>query len=257
MLIHYPTAVTAVLAASLVTLPVVAFPVVVLPILRPHLDPPTDPATPPAQKEDSQNEDDVLRGPKVPPKGIESNRQFTGGKAGQRPAAPGGSRPTIEQNAFFAAIDSMKFEGDLRKSVEDARTEFVERVKAWDKSAGEQRKKLFEERKNAPSNEPPSEEFKKRMAAIETSRPKLGELQQRVFGMLSEEQGAKLKDAYAAELKRVRDEIARKTEAERKKQEANRRPSARPAAAPTDTKPAPADKPADAPPADAPMQPKR
>jgi len=248
MLIHYPTAVTAVLAASLVT-SVVAFP-----ILRPHLDPPADPATPPAQKEDSQNESDVLRGPKVPPKGIESNRQFTGGKAGQRPAAPGGSRPTIEQNAFFAAIDSMKFEGDLMRSVEDARTEFVERVKAWDKSAGEQRKKLFEERKNAPSNEPPSEDFKKRMAALETSRPKLGELQQRVFGMLTEEQGAKLKDAFAAELKRVRDEISRKTEAERKKQEAKRKPPPQPAP-PTDTKPAPP-APADQP-ADAPMQPKR
>jgi hypothetical protein len=248
MLIHYPTAVTAVLAASLVT-SVVAFP-----ILRPHLDPPADPATPPAQKEDSQNEGDVLRGPKVPPKGIESNRQFTGGKAGQRPTAPGGSRPTIEQNAFFAAIDSMKFEGDLKQSVEDARTEFVERVKAWDKSAGEQRKKLFEERKNAPSNEPPSEEFKKKMAALETSRPKLGELQQRVFGMLTEEQGAKLKDAYAAELKRVRDEISRKTEAERKKQGAKRKPPAQPAP-PTDTKPAPP-APADQP-ADAPMQPKR
>lgn len=253
MLIHYPTAVTAVLAASLVT-SVVASPVVAFPILRPHLDPPADPATPPAQKEEPQNEDDVLRGPKVPPKGIESNRQFTGGKAGQRPAAPGGSRPTIEQNAFFVAIDSMKLEGDLKKSVEDARTEFVERVKAWDKSSGEQRRKLFEERKNAPSNEPPSEEFKKKMAAIETSRPKLGELQQRVFGMLSEEQGAKLKDAYAAELKRVRDEISRKTEAERKKQEAKRKPPAQPAP-PADTKPAPP-APADQP-ADAPMQPKR
>jgi hypothetical protein len=148
----------------------------------------------------------------------------------------------------------MKLEGDLMQSVEDARTEFVERVKAWDKSAGEQRKKLFEERKNAPSNEPPSEDFKKRMAALETSRPKLGELQQRVFGMLTEEQGAKLKDAYAAELKRVRDEISRKTEAERKKQEAKRKPPAQPAP-PADTKPAPP-APADQP-ADAPMQPKR
>ena len=101
------------------------------------------------------------------------------------------------------------------------------------------------------ANEPPSEEFKKKMAALETSRPKLGELQQRVFGMLTEEQGAKLKDAYAAELKRVRDEISRKTEAERKKQEAKRKPAAQPAP-PTDTKPAPADQPADAP-----MQPKR
>ncbi|MEY3143246.1 MAG: hypothetical protein RLY21_1739 [Planctomycetota bacterium] len=242
MLISCPLSVTAVLAASLVALPV----------LRPHIDPPTDTTSPPpAQK------DDVLRGPKVPQKGIDSDRQFTGGKAAQRAAAAGGSRPTIEQNAFFAALDSMKFEGELKKSVEDARTEFVERVKEWDKSAGEQRRKLFEERKKAASNEPPSEEFKKKMTQIEASRPKLAELQQRVFGLLTEEQGAKLKEAFDAELKRVRDEIARKTEAERKKQAADRKRSAQPARGPGDSKPTPpAEKPTDAPPAEEPMQPK-
>lgn len=227
-----------------------------LPVLRPHLDPPASPASPPP----AQKDDDVLRGPKVPPQGIESNRQFTGGKGGQRPAASGGSRPTIEQNAFYVALDSMKFEGELKKSVDAAREEFIARLQAWDKSASEQRKKLFDERKKAPSNEPPSEDFKKRMAEIETSRPKLGELQQRVFGMLTEEQGVQLKDAFAAELKRVRDEMARKAEEDRKRREAGRKSAPADATpkdrapskngekdAPTDTKPAP--------PADEPMQP--
>ena len=190
-------------------------------VLQPHFAPPaTAPEVPPAEKEG-----DVLRGPKVPKQGIESNRQFTGGmgaKDGQRPPAQMGSKPAIEQGAFFTAIDATAFEGDLKKSIDDARAEFLERVKQWEATSGEQRKKLFESRKQASPSEPPSEEFKKKMAEIEASRPKLAELQQRVYGMLSEEQGAKLKDAYDAELKRVRDEIARKAEAERKRREAEK-----------------------------------
>jgi hypothetical protein len=173
----------------------------------------------------------VLDGPEVPKKGLDSSRPFTGGKPpvkdgakdGQRPPAPMGSKPAIEQNAFFAAIDAMAFTGELKESVDAARAEFVARVKAWEETAGAKRKKLFEERKRASSAEPPSEEFKKGMAEIEASRPKLVELQQRVFGMLSEEEGAKLKDAFEAELKRVRDEIARKAEADRKRKQAEKK----------------------------------
>ena len=224
MMIFSPISVSAALAASLA----------LVAVLRPHFGPPTDSASPPpAQK------DDVLRGPKVPPKGIESKRQFTGGQGGQRPAASGGSRPTIEQNAFFVALESMKFEGELKDAVEGARAEFLERVKQWEATVGEQRKKLFEQRKNAPSNQPPSEEFKKKMADIEASRPKLGELQQRVFGMLTEEQGAKLKDAFDAELKRVREEMSRKAEEDRKRREADRNAdrNADRKGAPSDAKP--------------------
>ena len=195
-------------------------------VLQPHLAPPaTAPDAPTKEKQVRDKDGDVLRGPKVPQKGIESDRPFTGGKGGkdgQRPAAQMGSKPAIEQGAFFTAIDSMGFEGDLGKSIDGARAEFLERVKQWEATSGEQRKKLFESRKQASPSEPPSEEFKKKMAEIEASRPKLAELQQRVYGMLSEEQGAKLKDAYDAELKRVRDEIARKAEAERKRREAEK-----------------------------------
>jgi hypothetical protein len=181
---------------------------------QPHIDPP---AAPPAG-----NDGDVLRGPEVPKKGIESDRQFTGGKPGARPQGQMASKPEIEQGAFFTALEAMRFEGDLGASVVAAREEFVARVKAWEKSAGEKRKQLFEKRKQAAPSAPPSEEFKREMNAIEASRPKLFELQQRVYGMLSEAQGATLKDAYDAELKRVRDEIARKTEDERKRKDAER-----------------------------------
>lgn len=200
-------------------------------VLQPHLAPPATAPDAPTKdkqggdKQGTEKDGDVLRGPKVPQKGIESDRPFTGGKGGkdgQRPAAQMGSKPAIEQGAFFAAVDSMGFEGDLKKSLDEARAEFLERVKQWEATAGEQRKKLFESRKQASPSEPPSEEFKKKMAEIEASRPKLAEFQQRVYGMLSEEQGAKLKDAYDAELKRVRDEIARKAEAERKRREAEK-----------------------------------
>lgn len=174
----------------------------------------------------------VLDGPQVPKKGLDSKRPFTGGqkagdkagsKDGKRPQAQMGSKPAIEQNAFFAAIDAMGFEGDLGASVEGARAEFIERVKQWDATASVKRRQLFDQRRQASPSEPPSEEFKKEMAAIEASRPKLAELQQRVYGMLSEEQGAKLKETYEAELKRVRDEIARQAEADRKRKEAERK----------------------------------
>ena len=178
----------------------------------------------------------VLDGPQVPKKGLDSKRPFTGGqkagdkagdkagsKDGKRPQAQMGSKPAIEQNAFFAAIDAVGFEGDLGASVEGARAEFIERVKQWDATASVKRRQLFDRRKQASPSEPPSEEFKKEMAAIEASRPKLAELQQRVYGMLSEEQGAKLKETYEAELKRVRDELARQAEAERKAKDAERK----------------------------------
>jgi hypothetical protein len=211
---------------------------------QPSLEPPATAPAPPAQKDG-----EVLRGPKVPQKGIDSNRQFTGGKAakdpnaqkdGQRPPAQMGSKPMIEQNAFFAALDSLDFGAEVDKSVKDAREEFVARVAEWEKTTSAKRKELFEKRKKASSSEPPSEEFKKQMNELEASRPKLAELQQRVYGMLSEEQGAKLKDAYDAELKRVRDEIARKAEAERKRQAETKK------APPEGKKPAPEGKPTDA-----------
>lgn len=170
----------------------------------------------------------VLDGPEVPKKGLDSKRPFAGGqKDGKRPAAQMGSKPAVEQNAFFAAIDAMGFEGELKTSVEAARADFVERVKQWDASTSEKRKKLFDARKRASPSEPPSEEFKKGMSEIEASRPKLVELEQRVYGMLSEAQGAKLKETYGAELKRVRDEIARQTEAERARKEAERKARAK------------------------------
>lgn len=174
----------------------------------------------------------VLDGPAVPKKGLDSTRPFVGGqkggqkdgqKDGKRPPAQMGSKPAIEQNAFFAALDAMGFGGALKASIEGVRDDFVERVKQWDATAGEKRRQLFEQRKRASPSEPPSEEFKKEMAAIEASRPKLAELEQRVYGMLSEEQGAKLKETYDAELKRVRDELARRAEAERKAKDAERK----------------------------------
>ena len=159
--------------------------------------------------------DDVLRGPAVKKGDIESERPFTGGKR------EGGARlqtkPALEFASFAAAVGAMDLPEARKVELVTACEAFQDRAAAWEKSAAERRKKIYDARKRESSDEPPSAEFKKAISELDASLPKVVELQQQVYALLSEEEGAQLKKAYESELARRREEITKEVAAERKR----------------------------------------
>jgi hypothetical protein len=182
--------------------------------------------TPPAKEAPSSNpasnpdtpkgSDDVLRGPKVPPIDVKSNRPFVeGAKDGEKL-----SKPVLEQRVYFRAIDLMAFEGETKEKLDALRVAFVDRVAAYNKVAQVKRAELEAARKKADPSQPPSEEFKRAMNKLEAERPKLAELQKEVNALLGDEKAALLDKKFAEELKRVRAEQTKRTDEERKKKRA-------------------------------------
>jgi hypothetical protein len=162
-----------------------------------------------------------LRGPDVREGDLDSGGTFIGGKRDGAPKQPR-TKPALEFAAFSAAVAAAPLATDVKANAVAACEEFRARVADWEKNAAERRKKLYESRRQADPASPPTEEFKKGMGELEASRPKMIELQQRVYAMLSEEEGAALKKAYDEDLAKRRAEIAREAEAERKRKAAER-----------------------------------
>ena len=162
-----------------------------------------------------------LRGPDVRQGDLDSEGTFIGGKRDGTSKQPR-TKPALEFAAFSAAVAAAQLAGDTKADAVAACEEFRARVADWEKSAAERRKKLYDSRRRADPASPPTEEFKKAIGELEASRPKLIELQERVYAMLSEEEGAALKKAYDEDLARRRAEIAREAEAERKRKAAER-----------------------------------
>jgi hypothetical protein len=162
-----------------------------------------------------------LRGPDVRQGDLDSEGTFIGGKRDGAPKQPR-TKPALEFAAFSTAVAAAPLASDVKANAVAACEDFRARVADWEKSAAERRKKLYESRRQADPAAPPSEEFKKAMGELEASRPKMIELQERVYAMLSEEEGAALKKAYDEDLAKRRAEIAREAEAERKRKAAER-----------------------------------
>ncbi len=172
-------------------------------------DPPTD-ATAPAS-----GKDQVLRGPAVGQDGMKSDRPFVG-KGGRA------TGPQLEQRVFFATLDQMDFNADLQAKVSGLRDDFAAKVAAYEKQAGPKRKALEESRKNAAPNQPPSDEFKKGMQALEAGRPKLLDVKAELTKLLTPEQFDAFKARYDTEMKRVRAEMTKRTAAEREAQKSGK-----------------------------------
>lgn len=153
--------------------------------------------------------DDVLKGPTVPPADVKGERPFIDPKAGRL------SKPMIEQRAFFIALESMQLAPERRAKFEELRAAWVDRVAAFERESSVKRRALEAARKKAAPNQPPSEEFRKSMDEIEKARPKLHELRETIALELSEEEVQALEKRFQEEMKRIRDEITRRTEAER------------------------------------------
>lgn len=167
--------------------------------------PPTEPAKPAAG-------DDTLRGPRVPREGFENDRGF----AGRGGAAQGRSRPMVELRVYGAAIDELKLEGETKTKVDGIRADFMKRVEEFEKKAQEERKAMAEARRNAPADQPPSEELRKKMQELEAKRPKVEELKNSISAALTPEQNEQLKANFDAGMKKYREEMAKRAEEARK-----------------------------------------
>lgn len=166
---------------------------------------------PPDSAAPANSPDDVLRGPAVGQDAVKSDKPFVG--KGAR-----ASGPQLEQRVFFATLDQMKFDEALQAKVSGLRQDFSAKVAAYEKEAGPKRKALEESRKSAAPNQPPSDEFKKSMQALEAARPKLSDVKTQLATMLTPEQLATFQTNYSAEMKRVRADMTKRTAAEREAQ---------------------------------------
>ena len=160
--------------------------------------------------------EDLLRGPKVPELDVKSDRPYVeGSKDGEKL-----SKPVLEQRVYFRAIDLMSFDAATKEKIDALRVAFVDRLTVFQKDAQKRRTELEAKRKLANPAEPPSEEFKREMNAIEAARPKLTELQAQVDALIGADRARDLQRRFTEELKRVRDEQTRRTEEERKRRRA-------------------------------------
>jgi hypothetical protein len=172
--------------------------------------------------------DDILRGPAVPKEDVESSRGFTGGQRAKPAegmqeadgkkdarARTAGSRADIDHRAFVDAVGRLALEGDRAKTAEAAIADFAARLESWRELAKAKQEEMLRLRRSAPSDQPPSEEFKRVASSIEKSRPKLAELEQQVYAMLDGAEGAALKEHHDAARKEIRAAMAREAEAKR------------------------------------------
>lgn len=159
--------------------------------------------------------DGGIKGPKVPDESLKSDKPFAGGNKGRAPQ----SKPMMELRVMGAAIDGLGLEGEQKDKVAAVRADFMKRLETYEKEAAAKRKELTEQRKKAPSDQPPSEEWKKAMQQLENGRPKLEELKKSLAEVLSPEQMDLLKERYDEGMKKAREEMTRRAEEERRKKE--------------------------------------
>ncbi|MFM7260253.1 MAG: hypothetical protein ACKO3W_06575 [bacterium] len=160
--------------------------------------------------------EDLLRGPKVPELDVKSDRPYVEGAKDVEKL----SKPVLEQRVYFRTIDLMGFDDATKERIDAFRVAYVERVERFQKDAQKRRMELEAKRRLANPAEPPSEEFKRAMNAIEAERPKLVELQAQVNDAVGTDRARELEKRFADELKRVRAEQTRLTEEERKRRRA-------------------------------------
>ena len=175
------------------------------------LDPP---AQPPA------GGGDILRGPEVPADSLKPEKDRKKADAAEAEKV---SRPVLEQRVLFAALDGLKLDDAKRAKVKQIQSDFEAAVAEWMKTSDAKRKELFDKRKNTPTGEPVSDEFKKGMEAIEAKRPKLASVKDQLTKVLDRSELEQLRTAYGEGLKRAQEELTKRTEAERAKQAEERK----------------------------------
>lgn len=171
--------------------------------------PPTNPNPNSTTGSGPAQPDDVLKGPAVPSADVKGERPFIDPKGGRM------SKPMIEQRAYFIALDAMNLTEERRAKFDALRAAWVDRLAAFERESAIKRRALEAARKKAAPDQPPSDEFRKSMDEIEQARPKLADLRDALGRELSEDEVKALEKRFQEEMKRIRDEITRRTEAER------------------------------------------
>jgi hypothetical protein len=164
------------------------------------------------------------------------------GRGDRRPARRL-SLPEMQRQAFREAACAGTYLGGgappegLLDRIVSACDRFERSVETYAAFAAKEREAIFADRRLEPADEPPSEDFRRRMRDLEAKRPRLAALKAEVEALVrgsghGDDAVARLEDDAAQRLLAMREAEARRVEAERKAAAEARR--ARKSAAPAE-----------------------
>lgn len=174
--------------------------------------PSAPPASAPAQGQSAPSGDKgVLSGPKVPAGAEGKGPAFGGGARGERGSMQDGPgqavrRAAAEERLFMMTIRDMMdgLSDDQRTKIESIRKDFEAQRKAWREKNGEQLREIEEGmRAMREDGGKPDPALIEKGEALRKTMPDSKAMQANVFAVLTPDQQAAFKDAFAANQKRA------------------------------------------------------
>jgi len=184
------------------------------PMSSPPAAPPASAPAAPAQGQDAPSSDKgVLSGPKVPAGADKGGPAFGGGARGERGAmgeGPGQAvrRTMAEERVFMMTIGDMMdgLSEDQRSKIESIRKDFEAQRKAWREKNGEQLREIEDGmRAMREGGGKPDPALVEKGEALRKTMPDSKAMQANVFAVLTPDQQAAFKEAFAANQKRAQE----------------------------------------------------
>lgn len=178
---------------------------------QPAAPPASAPAAPAPGQDAPGGDKGVLSGPKVPAGSEKGGPAFGGGTRGERGSmqdAPGQAvrRAIAEERLFMMTIGDMmdQLSDDQRAKIESIRKDFEGQRKAWREKNGEQLREIEEGmRSMREGGGKPDPALMEKGEALRKTMPDSKAMQASVFAVLTPDQQAAFKGAFAANQKRA------------------------------------------------------
>lgn len=178
---------------------------------QPAAPPASAPAAPAPGQDAPSGDKGVLSGPKVPAGAEGKGPAFGGGARGERGSMQDGPgqavrRAAAEERLFMMTIRDMMdgLSDDQRTKIESIRKDFEAQRKAWREKNGEQLREIEEGmRAMREDGGKPDPALIEKGEALRKTMPDSKAMQANVFAVLTPDQQAAFKDAFAANQKRA------------------------------------------------------
>jgi hypothetical protein len=178
---------------------------------QPAAPPASAPAAPAPSQDAPSGDKGVLSGPKVPAGAEGKGPAFGGGARGERGSMQDGPgqavrRAAAEERMFMMTIRDMMdgLSDDQRSKIESIRKDFEAQRKAWREKNGEQLREIEEGmRSMRDGGGKPDPALIEKGEALRKTMPDSKAMQANVFAVLTPDQQAAFKDAFAANQKRA------------------------------------------------------
>ena len=178
---------------------------------QPAAPPASAPAAPAPGQDAPSGDKGVLSGPKVPAGSEQGGPAFGGGTRGERGSMQDGPgqavrRAAAEERLFMMTIRDMMdgLSDDQRTKIESIRKDFEAQRKAWREKNGEQLREIEEGmRAMREDGGKPDPALIEKGEALRKTMPDSKAMQANVFAVLTPDQQAAFKDAFAANQKRA------------------------------------------------------